>query len=260
MEKLNVTEQIDILGGKGENILNAKERMLQLFEDSVKRYVKNKHYNYLDDLDFYIIFNGLSTRDEETKIHTGELRCYLEEYIENEIEYYCSATENIRKIVNNVYKARRRDIINIKLEKYVSYICSKAEEYSAELGIKKILLENKDEILEDCKGLYTEKYFAENFEDIAEILSKYIIASPVQISRIQYNVIISGENCFDSRVEILIEQILPHYLILENLEIPIDVEYVESMEDIVEQLEKIAEDINNGKIKDIETFDLDMYM
>lgn len=244
----------------------SNKKILEQFEEKVKKYVKTEKDNHFSDLDFYILFNGVSDAYGETIIHTGELRYHLERFIEAQIKDSCAKKDNVKDIINNIYNARRKEIINIKLEDYTDYVITKTFEYVEELNIKDILLENREELLKMISLLdifynvvgYNE-FISKNFEKIVDILCKYIKEYPLQISRVQHK-IVDILNPYDTGIEKLFDFLSKYLIRLDGLEIAVDMQCIPEIENITDNLEKMAKDVLNGKIKDINSFELKDYM
>lgn len=242
-------------------IPKSNEQLLKDFRSALEKRVKTKTDNYIEDMNFYVILNGTQTPwNYIDKIHTSEIKEYVRDIIEYEIK------ENIDKkkkdIIVGMVNERYEEIINCKTRCCVDYIIAKAEEYIEELEIEKILLEEKEYILQEIRRYPCAKWVEENYSEFVKIVQDLLRKYPVKISRTEYTSWFDyerkdlwAEECIEKLLDIL-----PFFLKLEYLELLDDLEYADGIDEICEELEKIADDIKNGKIKDIKTFDLDMYM
>lgn len=267
MENLNNEDVVELYGNDTDIMIipASNKKILEQFEERVKKYVETEKNNKFSDLDFYILFNGVSDAGGATKIHTGELRYYLEIFIEDQIKNHV-AKDEVKDIINNIYKARRKEIISIKLEDYTDYVIAKTFDYAEELNIKEILLENREEVLKMFSLLDIfdnvvghNKFISNNYEKIVDILCKYIKEYPLQISREQEKKW-DFLNPYDTRIEKLLDFLGNCLLELKNLEIAVNMECVPEIENIIDNLEKMAKDVLNGKIKDINSFELKDYI
>lgn len=242
-------------------IPKTNEEFIAQFKDSLNRYMSRGNSEDLDLLneEFDIEFRGVMTLDGYHKVKFELLKEFVEDFIKDEIEEMMeNMNKDTKEVLDKVLASRYDEIIKMKMVGYVDYICNKVGDYLIDMSpIEEILIDRKEKVLNTTKDLEIYEYLSTNYEELISDIAESIWKNPTLIKK-EDNTEFEKINWTDYSISKFLEDGISFVLALP-LNITFDMEWSSAI-DLSYELEKIIEDVKNGKIKDINTFDLSEYV